>query len=73
VNRYNESWQAYTCSDCEEEYDKPYVMVVPEGDPVPEHCPRCGSYLGLCTGDRGLRIANTPAERYAQKQHGDGA
>lgn len=87
-DRYDEDWTAYRCSDCDPtlvfddpddpaaEYEQPYVLLVPEGDPTPDFCPRCASYLSLCDGDRGLRIANTPAERWArnhqkkEEQHG---
>jgi Zn finger protein HypA/HybF involved in hydrogenase expression len=72
-DRYEENWQSWRCSDCDPEFvegygTKPYVMLVPEGEEVPEHCPRCGSHLSLCDGDKGLRITNTPAERWAAKR-----
>ena len=75
-DRYDEDWQLHTCVDCDPEYadednpedeahkyDKPYVMVIPVGDPAPDTCPRCGSYLGMTDGDNKLKITNTPATR----------
>jgi DNA-directed RNA polymerase subunit RPC12/RpoP len=74
-DRYDENWQAYRCSDCDptiddevEEYKKPYVMLVPEGENVPDHCPRCGSYLSLLDGDKGLCVTNTPGERWQKRR-----
>lgn len=79
-DRYDEEWQQYRCSDCDPEladedepedpanqYEKPYVMLVPKGEAKPDLCPRCGSYLSLCEGDTGLHITNTPYERWAAK------
>lgn len=74
-DRFGEAWQEYHCADChpdtwdeekgeEFKFDKPYVLLVPEGETVPDFCPRCESYLGLCDGAKGLRITNTPAERW---------
>lgn len=77
-NRYDERWTAYVCADChpqheeegERRYEKPYVMLVPEGDLHPDNCPRCESYLGLCQDDTGIKIdhASTPAARWAARQ-----
>lgn len=80
MDRYDEDWQEYHCSDCdpsfadegeESEYDKLYQLMVPVGEPVPDHCPRCGSYLSLLDGDKGLRVANTPAERWAKRREAE--
>jgi len=80
ADRFDEDWQEYHCSDCDptlgdpdedSEHDKPYVLMVPEGDPIPDHCPRCGSYLSLLDGEKGLRIANTSAERWAERRRAE--
>lgn len=76
TDRLDEEFQLYRCADCDPEHadegedrgDKPYVLLVPMGEEVPDHCPRCGSYLGLCEGADSLRITNTPAERWARSQ-----
>lgn len=77
AERYDEDWQAYACVDCNPEYaaseeeapyDKPYMILIPEGEPYPDTCPRCGDYLSLVDGDKGLRIANTPAQRWAAQR-----
>ena len=71
AERWDDNWQEWRCADCDpdngnSEYDKPYVMLVPVGEPAPSYCPRCDSYLGLCEGDDKLRITNTPAEQWAR-------
>lgn len=77
MSRFDEAWQEYSCADCdptllgfedEAEYEKPYVLLVPEGEPTPDLCPRCGSYLSLTDGIKGLQITNTPEERWAKRQ-----
>lgn len=78
-DRFGEEWQAQVCADCDptlpgmedSEYEKPYVILLPMDEPAPDHCPRCGSYLGFCGGGDELRITNTPAERWAAKQEAD--
>lgn len=77
TSRWNESWTEYCCSDCNPDVDrtlgeqprhaKPYVLVIPAGEEVPEFCPRCGGYRSLLEGETGLRITNTAAERWAAK------
>lgn len=72
-----EDWQEFTCADCNPEhdspgdesgYEKPYVLLLPEGESAPDYCPRCGDYLSFIDGVKGLRITNTPAERGAARK-----
>lgn len=75
LNRNDEDWQEFRCSDCdpehldddeESEYEKPYIMLVPVGEPVPDNCPRCGSYLSLLEQTKGLRVTDPRLQRYAE-------
>jgi hypothetical protein len=76
MSRFDEAWQEYSCADCDptlpgmedSEYEKPYVILVPEGTDAPDICPRCSSYLGFCEGAKDLQITNTPEQRWAAKQ-----
>jgi hypothetical protein len=81
TDRWDEDWQEWRCSDCDPDladddepegeahkHEKPYVVLIPLGEPKPDHCPRCSSYLSLCEGDAKLRVTNTPAERYTARQ-----
>lgn len=77
IRRDDEEWIEWHCVDCDPEflrddeplspardYDRPFVMLVPRGDPVPVNCPRCGSHSTMTQGASGLRVTNTPAERW---------
>lgn len=74
-DRFDEDWKAWRCADCDPaledpaEFSKPYVILLPEAEDSPDHCPRCSSYLSFCEEARGLRITNTPAERYAKERN----
>lgn len=62
-DRFDEAFREWRCADCDpdaggEEYEKPYVLLLPHGESAPTHCPRCESYLSFCEGDDGLRITN---------------
>lgn len=72
LDRFDEAFQEWRCADCDpdvddSEYDKPYVLLLPHGEPAPAYCPRCGSYLSFCEGDGDLRITNHLRERYAAR------
>lgn len=66
IERSDEEWVLYTCADCDptlprakdeepSEYEKPYVIAVPTGEPCPDYCPRCGDYLPFI--DSALKVA----------------
>jgi len=75
-SRWDEPFREWRCTDCDptifpdedNEYEKPYVLLLPMEESSPDYCPRCASYLSFTEGDTELRITNTVAERYARKQ-----
>jgi hypothetical protein len=78
-DRLGEAFKQFICADCdpsfkeddEEKEDKPYVILLPEGESAPELCPRCSGYLSFVDGATGLRITNTPAEQYVARREAE--
>lgn len=69
------NWTAWQCADCspdplfgDDRYERPYVMLLPEGVVGPETCPRCDGWRGISQEVTELRITNTPAERWAARR-----
>ena len=76
MERLNENWQSYDCANCDPEneetgkgYTLPYTVLVPEGEPAPDDCPRCGGLLSMVEMTGGLRVSDPAMERFlAERQ-----
>src|SRR6059036_2569987 len=49
-------------------YDAPYVFAHPKGEPKPDNCPRCGSYLSLSVDEEALTVHGHTLDRMAAKR-----